>query len=75
MTAQWVYLSDDGLHTVGFYSPTGQWVPESDHETKEAAVARVHHLNGGCQNDKGGDELSKELARTLAAITYYLNRK
>jgi len=35
------------LHTVGFYSPDGEWHPESDHESIEQAAARVHYLNGG----------------------------
>ncbi len=35
------------LFTVGFYSPGGQWDAESDHESKDAAAARVHYLNGG----------------------------
>lgn len=40
-------LSEPGLWTVGFYSPDGEWHPESDHETKEKAAKRVHYLNGG----------------------------
>ncbi len=38
--------SERYLYTVGHYSPAG-WIPESDHETTEAAAARVHYLNGG----------------------------
>ena len=44
----YVYIrSEPQLWTVGFYSPQGEFVPESDHETTEAAAERVHWLNGG----------------------------
>lgn len=44
----YVYLqSEPGLWTVGFYKPNGEFEPESDHCTKEAAAYRVHYLNGG----------------------------
>ncbi len=48
----YVYLeSNQGngfyLFTVGFYDPSGNWHPESDHNTREEAAARVHYLNGG----------------------------
>lgn len=36
-----------GLWTVGFFDPTGKWYPESDHQTIQAAAARVNYLNGG----------------------------
>jgi hypothetical protein len=36
-----------GLWTVGYYTPDGEWHPESDHDTAEAAAERVHWLNGG----------------------------
>jgi len=39
--------TEPGLWTVGFYTPSGVWCSESDHDTKEAAAARVHYLNGG----------------------------
>ena len=32
---------------VGFYTPSGVWIPDSDHDNKEAAAQRVHYLNGG----------------------------
>lgn len=35
------------LWTVGFYTPDGEWIPESDHESEESAANRVHWLNGG----------------------------
>lgn len=38
---------ESGLFTVGFYAPSGEWLPESDHDSRESATARVHYLNGG----------------------------
>lgn len=44
----YVYIeSEKGLWTVGFYSPDGEFHPESDHESKTLAAERVHYLNGG----------------------------
>ena len=44
----YVYIkSEPNLWTVGFYDPSGQWHPDSDHETRESAANRVHYLNGG----------------------------
>lgn len=44
----WVYLqSEPNLYTVGFYTPEGEWMTDSDHSTKEEAAKRVHYLNGG----------------------------
>lgn len=43
----YVYIrTETFLWTVGFYDPQGQWQPESDHSTPEAAAARVAWLNG-----------------------------
>jgi hypothetical protein len=43
----WVYIrSEPSLYTVGFYDPKGQWHPDSDHDTREGAAARVAYLNG-----------------------------
>lgn len=46
---RYVYLYSElgGCFTVGFYTPSGHWEPESDHSTSEAAARRVHYLNGG----------------------------
>lgn len=50
MSGQWLYLpSEPGLWTVGFYRPDGGWQAESDHDSSEAAAARVHYLNGGAR--------------------------
>lgn len=44
----WVYLqTEPELWTVGYYSPSGVWHPESDHGSRDAAAARVSYLNGG----------------------------
>lgn len=44
----YVYIkSEQYLWTVGFYDPSGKWIPESDHESEESASKRVHYLNGG----------------------------
>jgi hypothetical protein len=50
----WVFIQSEmpedgygGLWTVGFYDPTGKWIPESDHDSEESAARRVHYLNGG----------------------------
>lgn len=48
----YVYLkSEDNLWTVGFYSPAGEWVPESDWNMAARAADRVHYLNGGDPDD------------------------
>lgn len=44
----WLYQTfEPGLWTVGFYTPEGGWVPESDWDDRGDAAARVHWLNGG----------------------------
>lgn len=45
----YVYRKFEDCYTVGFYSPNGEWHPESDHDTAEEAAARVHYLNGGTE--------------------------
>jgi hypothetical protein len=43
----YVYVrSEEQLWTVGFYTPDGKWIPESDWGTKEEAAKRVAYLNG-----------------------------
>jgi hypothetical protein len=57
----YVYIqSEPNLWTVGHYEPGGRFVPESDHESIDAATARVARLNG-C----GGAEESEPFALTL----------
>jgi hypothetical protein len=44
----WTYIrSEPGLWTVGFYDPSGDWQPDSDHSSGDEAAKRVHYLNGG----------------------------
>jgi len=44
----WTYKqTEPGLWTVGFYTPEGQWEPETDHDDPQRAAARVAYLNGG----------------------------
>ena len=44
---QYVYIqSEPNLWTVGFYDPKGNWISESDHNSKEAAAKHVSILNG-----------------------------
>ena len=44
----YVYLrTESQLWTVGFYKPDGEWVPESDHGSEDAARQRVWSLNSG----------------------------
>ena len=46
----WVYIrSEPGLWTVGFYSPDGKFLPESDHDNSDAAARRVAWLNGAAE--------------------------
>lgn len=48
MNNSWVYIqSEPGLFTVGFYTPDGSFMTDSDHFNREDAAARVHYLNGG----------------------------
>ncbi len=44
----YVYIrSETKLFTVGFYDPSGTWMPESDWRSADEAAERVHFLNGG----------------------------
>lgn len=43
----WVYIeTEKGLWTVGFYSPSGEFITDSDHDVKQQAAGRVAYLNG-----------------------------
>ena len=68
--------SEPGLWTVGFYTPDGTWITESDHERRQDAVERVHWLNGGSappvrrpprERSEEPDPLSEEFAKFKAA--------
>lgn len=44
----YIYICfEPNLYTVGFYSPKGNWHPESDWNSKEEDAKRVNYLNGG----------------------------
>ena len=44
----YVYIqSERCLWTVGFYDPSGKFIPESDYSSMIAAATRVAYLNGG----------------------------
>lgn len=47
--------TEPGLHTVGYYDPSGKWEPESDHDSEAAAAVRVNYLNG-----RGGEREFKK---------------
>lgn len=43
----YVYINPKpGLYTVGFYTPAGKWIPESDWKSAGEAAERVAWLNG-----------------------------
>ena len=47
MLPKYVYIqTEPKLWTVGFYTPSGKWIPESDWPSPEEAAQRVHYLNG-----------------------------
>lgn len=49
----YVYLrSGANLYTVGFFTPSGEWIAESDYDNREDASERVHWLNGGREKEK-----------------------
>ncbi len=56
---------DDRLYVVGFYDPSGRWVPESDWSIQEKAIDRVHYLNGG--------GISPNTERILKGISFAAN--
>jgi len=41
------YDKADRLHTVGYYSPKGEWCAMSDHDSSDDAAAEIARLNGG----------------------------
>lgn len=46
MTAYVYKRTEPQLWTVGFYSPSGEWNTDSDHDSKDQAAQRVAWLNG-----------------------------
>ena len=66
----YIYLrSEPGLWTVGDYAPDGKWCPESDHDSREDAAARVAWLNGSGEPPApaGAAMLTPRDRRTLLA--------
>lgn len=44
----WVYEeTSEGIWTVGFYKPSGEWSAESSYSSAPEAASRVRWLNGG----------------------------
>lgn len=39
--------TEPNLYTVGFFTPEGKWIADSDYGSREDAAKRVHFLNGG----------------------------
>jgi hypothetical protein len=70
----YVYLqSEPGLFTVGFYTPEGGWMPESDWLFVEKAAERVHYLNGGQKKDEGG-RMPVYCVRVLLEREFFVER-
>lgn len=44
----------NGVFTVGFYDPAGEWHEIKDFERQEEAAYMVHFLNGGNHRSPGG---------------------
>lgn len=62
----YVYIrTEPQLWTVGFFSPDGEWHPESDWDSPEEARRRVHFLNGGGYENPIKETLDR-LAKWLA---------
>jgi hypothetical protein len=66
--------SEPGLWTVGTGTPGkgGDWEPESDHESPEAAAERVRYLNGGYGTSADAayiTKLEKQIADLESALT------
>lgn len=45
--ADYVAALRQTVYTVGYYSPDGEWHPESEYQDKDRAAAQVSYLNGG----------------------------
>lgn len=69
--AKWLYKqTEPGLFTVGYYAPDDSWNPESDHDSRDGAAARVHYLNGGQTiKEAAAPEMYKALVDLVSRIT------
>lgn len=54
-----------GLWTTGHYDPSGEWQPESDHDSAEKAAYRAAFLNGGAVNH--GERIERTTDQLLDA--------
>lgn len=66
--------TESNLWTVGHYAPTGGWSPESDHDTREAAVRRVHYLNGGLVREEMRSLLEPYMSQLITELSILSNR-
>jgi len=63
--------SEPSLWTVGFYTPDGRWITDSDHDRPAEAAERIHFLNGNHSQQlttlrRQADELAGALKILLA---------
>lgn len=72
----YVYIqSEPSLWTVGHYAPDETWHPDSDHDVKREAAARVHYLNGGSRVNEQLEACQQGLAYYMEAHVDYLETK
>jgi hypothetical protein len=57
----------NGVYTVGHYSPTGQFIPETDWKELWRAASRVNFLNGGRGYNPYDDVKESAAAITIEA--------
>lgn len=57
------------LYTVGFYTPDGKWIAESDHTSKETAAQKTAYLNGGGGAQAWINQLREENTELKQATT------
>jgi hypothetical protein len=60
--------SEPGLFTVGRETQAGEWHPDSDHETREAAAKRCNYLNGGTAFLTPAQEAAPEMLAALEGM-------
>lgn len=67
----YVYMVNKDLDgfTVGHYSPNGKFVAETTYPEKDAAVERVHYLNGGVNPELFG-EIVNHLYASVSNINF-----
>ena len=70
----YVYIeSEPSVWTVGFYNPSGAWIPESDHALAQMAAERVRWLNGGTDETNARLLAAPELLNALELWAEYHN--